>query len=89
MWKEGNYKKHCGTKSIKKDKGCDYAPSKIENAFLSKGRYVYLDSSSTRANHESWLVELGASLHMTPHMEWFCKYEMHDSGDVLQGHDDN
>jgi hypothetical protein len=28
---------------------------------------VYLASSSTHAYHEAWLVDSGASFHMTPH----------------------
>jgi hypothetical protein len=32
---------------------------------------VYLASSSTHADHEAWLVDSGASFHMTPHREWF------------------
>jgi hypothetical protein len=27
---------------------------------------VYLDSSSTHANHDVWLIDLGAYFHMTP-----------------------
>ena len=38
-------------------------------------------SSRTNADHETWLVDLGASFHMTPHREWFCEYERYDGGD--------
>jgi hypothetical protein len=44
---------------------------------------VYLDSSSTHADYEAWLVESGASFHMNPHREWFCEYERYDVGNVL------
>jgi hypothetical protein len=30
---------------------------------------------------------LGASFHMTPHREWFCKYERYDGGDFFMGDD--
>jgi hypothetical protein len=48
---------------------------------------VYLDSSSTHANHEAWLVDSGATFHMTPHREWFCEYERYDGGNIFVGND--
>jgi hypothetical protein len=48
---------------------------------------VYFSSSSTHVDHEAWLVDLGASIHMTSHREWFCEYERYDGGDVFQGYD--
>jgi hypothetical protein len=32
-----------------------------------------------------WLVESGASFHMTLHMEWFFEYERHDGGNFFLG----
>jgi hypothetical protein len=46
-----------------------------------------LASSSTHADHEAWLIDFGASFHMTPHREWFCKYEKYDGGNVFLGND--
>jgi hypothetical protein len=46
---------------------------------------VYLDSSRTHADHETWLVDSGASFHMIPHKEWFCEYERYDGGNVFLG----
>jgi hypothetical protein len=48
---------------------------------------VYLASSSTHADHEAWLIDSGASFHMTPHREWFCEYEKYDGGSVFLGND--
>jgi hypothetical protein len=48
---------------------------------------VYLASSRTHADHEAWLIELGASFHMTPHREWFYEYEKYDGGNVFLGKD--
>jgi hypothetical protein len=48
---------------------------------------VYLASSSTHVDHESWLVDSSASFHMTPHREWFCEYERYDGGNVFLGND--
>ena len=42
-------------------------------------------SSNTHVDHESWLIDSGASFHFTPHREWFCEYEKYDGGDVFLG----
>jgi hypothetical protein len=75
--KEGHYKKPCRSK-IEKKKGSEEAPSTEENTSKEEGGYVYLDSSSTHADHEAWLVDSGTSFHMTPHREWLCEYERYD-----------
>jgi len=46
---------------------------------------VYLVSSRTHAYHEAWLVDSGASFHMTPHREWLCEYERYDGGNGFLG----
>jgi hypothetical protein len=48
---------------------------------------VYLASSRTHADHDAWLVDSGASFHMTPHREWLCEYERYDRGNVFLGDD--
>jgi hypothetical protein len=48
---------------------------------------VYLASSRTHADHEEWLVDSGASFHMTPHREWFYEYQRYDGGNVFLGDD--
>ena len=49
---------------------------------------MYLASSSnTHVDHESWLIDLGASFHFTHHREWFCEYEKYEGGDVFLGDD--
>jgi hypothetical protein len=52
---------------------------------MKEGWDVYLYSSSTHVDHEAWLIDSGASFHMTPHKEWFCKYERYDGGYVFLG----
>jgi hypothetical protein len=84
--KEGHYKKQCRSK-VEKKKGSEESPSTEENTSKEEGGDVYLDSSSTHADHEAWLVESGASFHMTPHREWFCEYERYDGGNVFLGDD--
>jgi hypothetical protein len=48
---------------------------------------VYLDSSITHVDNEAWLVDSGASFHMTPHREWFYEYERYDGVNVFLGDD--
>jgi hypothetical protein len=61
-------------------KGSEGYPSTEENTSKEEGEDVYLASSSTHADHEAWLVDSGASFHMTPHKEWLCEYERCDGG---------
>jgi hypothetical protein len=84
--KEGHYKKQCRSK-VEKKKGSKESPFTEENTSKEEGGDVYLASSSTHAYHEAWLVDLGASFHMTPHREWFCEYERYDGGNVFLGDD--
>ena len=34
-----------------------------------------------------WLIESGASFHMTPHGKWFCEYENYKIGDFFLGYE--
>ena len=84
--KEGHYKKDYRSKAPKKGKGFDDAPFVETKTTSDEGGDVYLDSSSnTHVDHESWLIESGASFHFTPHREWFCEYEKYDGRDVFLG----
>jgi hypothetical protein len=85
--KEGHYKKQCISKSVKRGKGSYDAHFIEAKTFTNEGDDVYLSSSSTYADDEAWLVNLGASFHMTPHKEWFYEYEKYDGGDVFLGDD--
>jgi hypothetical protein len=85
--KEGHFKKQCRSKMVEKVKGYEGFPSKEENTSKEEGADVYLDYSSTHADHEEWLVDSGAYFHMTPHREWFCEYERYDGGNVFLGDD--
>jgi hypothetical protein len=64
--KEGHYKKQCRFK-VEKKKGSEESSSTKENTSKEEGGDVYLASSSTHADHESWFVDSGASFHMNPH----------------------
>ena len=47
---------------------------------------MYLASTSTQSECDFWLIDYGASFHMTPHREWFSKYEKYN-GNVFLGDD--
>ncbi|MCZ2221961.1 zinc finger domain-containing protein [Corynebacterium pilbarense] len=83
--KEGHYKKQCRYK-VEKKKGSEESSS-TEEKTSKEGGDVNLASSSTHVDHEAWLVDSGASFHMIPHREWFCKYERYDGGNVFLGDD--
>jgi hypothetical protein len=51
---------------------------------IEEGGDVYLDSTSTQSEHDFWLIDLGASLQMTLHSEWFYEYEKYN-GNVFLG----
>jgi hypothetical protein len=44
-----------------------------------------MESIGTHVDRDVWLIESGASYHMTPHKEWFSEYEKCDGGDVFLG----
>jgi hypothetical protein len=89
-WKCGktrHYKKDCKSKKVYKPKGSDSTSSTEAKTFTEEGGDVYLASTSTHADCDVWLIDLGASYHMTPHREWFSEYEKYDGGDVFLGDD--
>eukprot|EP00253_Pinus_taeda_P009077 PITA_09077 len=85
--KEGHYKRDCKSKAPAKGKGSDDAPFVEVKTTSDEGGDVYLASSSTRVDHEAWLIDSSASFHFTPHREWFCEYENYDGGNVFLGDD--
>jgi hypothetical protein len=85
--KTGHYKKDCKSKKVEKPKGSDSTSSTEAKTSTEEGGDVYLASTSTHADHDVWLIDSGASYHMTPHREWFSEYEKYDGGDVFLGDD--
>jgi hypothetical protein len=55
--------------------GSDEKQSTERKMTPDKGGDVYLASTSTQSDQDVWLIDSGASYHMTPHREWFCEYE--------------
>ena len=46
---------------------------------------MYLASTGNPSECGTWLIDLGASCHMTPHREWFYEYKKYNGGDVYFG----
>ena len=44
---------------------------------------MYLDSIGTHLESDFWLIDSGASFHMTPHKEWFYEYERYNDNVFL------
>ena len=42
---------------------------------------MYLASTGNPSERDTWLINSGASCHMTPHRERFCEYEQCNGGD--------
>jgi hypothetical protein len=77
--------KDCKSKKVEKPKGSDSTSSTEAKTSTKEGGDVYLASTSTHADHDVWLINSGASYHMTPQREWFYEYENYDGGDVFLG----
>ena len=85
--KIGNYNKDFKSKNVEKPKGSDSTSFTEEKTSTKEGGDAYLASTSTHADHDVWLIDSGASYHMTPHREWFSEYEKYDGDDVFLGDD--
>jgi hypothetical protein len=89
-WKCGktwHYKKDFKSNKVEKPKGSDSTSSTEVKTSTKEGGDVYLASTGTHVDHDVWLIDSGASYHMTPHREWFSEYEKYDGGDVFLGDD--
>jgi hypothetical protein len=85
--KIGHYRKDCKSKKVDKPKGSNGTSSVEAKTSTEEGGDVYLTSIGTHVDNDVWLIDSGASYHMTPHREWFSKYEKYDGGDVFLGDD--
>jgi hypothetical protein len=85
--KTGHYKKDCKSKKVEKPKGSDSTSSTKEKTSIEEEDDVYLESTSTHADCDVWLIDIGAPYHMNPHREWFFEYEKYDGGDAFLGDD--
>ena len=85
--KNGHYKKYCKSNGFGTSKDSKVTHSTEGKSMEDEKGDVYLASTSTQMEQESWLIDSGASFHMTPHRHWFYEYEELKSGDVLLGDD--
>jgi hypothetical protein len=73
--KVGNYKRDYKLKAMEFNTGSDEKQSTKIKVNLDKGGDVYVASTSTQSDQDVWLIDSGASYHMTSHREWFYEYE--------------
>ena len=85
--KAGHYKNNCKSKNVEKTKGYADTPSTEVNNSSEEGGDVYLASMGNSTERDIWLIDSGASCHITPHREWFYEYEKYSGGDVYLGDD--
>ena len=67
--KAGHYKKDCRSKNVEKAKGYEDTPSTEVKNSVEEGGEVYLYFKGNPLERDTWLIDLGASCHMTPHRE--------------------
>jgi hypothetical protein len=73
--KLGIIKGTASSKEMEVSTGSDEKQSTERKTTPDKGGDVYLASTSTQSDQDVWLINSGASYHMTPHREWFYEYE--------------
>ena len=64
-----HYKKDYRSKNVEKEKGYEDTPSTEEKKSSKEGGDVYLTSIGNHSECDIWLIDSGASCHMTPHRE--------------------
>ena len=74
-------------KAVKQIKVANESKSTDGKASTDENGDVYLASMGTQSEHDAWLIESGASYHITPHRDWFLEYEEYEGGDVFIGDD--
>lgn len=80
--KPGHFCKDCKEEKKKKKKKFDYDfESKKEDGD------AFIATLATHASNDAWLIDLGASFHMTFNKDWFSKYEEFDGGKMYLGDD--
>ena len=73
-WKCGkpsHFKRKRRSKSVKRGKGPKDNSSIEKKSSTEEGGDVYLASTSTQSERDFWLIDSGASFHMTPNREVF------------------
>ena len=75
---------HKDNKKPKKKKALDLSSKKSQ-----EDGDAFIVALVAHAFDNVWLIDLGASFHMTSHRSWFSKYEVFDDGKLYLGDDSN
>ncbi|WP_156294609.1 C2HC-type zinc finger protein, partial [Serratia oryzae] len=84
--KPGHFKRNCKSKNVERGQGPEDTSFTKKKSSTGEGGDVYLAYTSTQSERDFWLIDFGASFHMTPHREWFFEYEKYN-GNVFLGDD--
>lgn len=76
-------KRDCKNKPVNKKE----AESSSNKKEVDAGDMYVAAACMAQSDKDVWLIDTGASYHMTPHRHWFCEYEQYNGGDVLLGDD--
>ena len=79
--KPGHFQKDCKEEKKKKKKKKQDSDSESEN----EDGDAFIAALATHAGENAWLIDSGASFHMTPNRNWFSKYEIFNGGKVYLG----
>nr|KYP42748.1 Retrovirus-related Pol polyprotein from transposon TNT 1-94 [Cajanus cajan] len=87
----GHMKKDCWHKKSGGGKNSEASTSQGCVASTQEdGEILYSEAISSRGEkqlHECWILDSGATWHMTPNRDWFCTYESISGGSVFMGND--
>lgn len=75
----GHIQKDCKEEKKKKKNSDNDSSQRDANAFIV--------ALATQASNDVWMIDFGASFHMTSHRDYFTKYEKYDSGRVYLASD--
>jgi hypothetical protein len=88
----GHYKRECWNNKRNGEKTSEASTSQGCVASTSDdGEILYsgaaISSKGGNALNDGWIVDSGATWHMTPRKDWFCTYEPISEGSVFMGND--
>ena len=81
--KPGHLRRDCKEEKKKKGKK-DFSDSNTDKSSQDDVD-AFVAALATHISEDVWLIDSGASFHMTSHRDWFSKYEEFDGGKVYLG----
>ena len=87
MVKLGTIKRIADIRMLTKQRDMRINPSTEAKNSSEEGGAVYLSSAGNPSERDTWLIDSGASCHMTPHREWFYEYQKYNGGYLYLGDD--